>query len=125
MDTLFTCCLVLVGLVNLAPVLGMFSASKMEQTYGIELGSKDLAIMMRHRALLFGILGSFIICAVFVPVFQVPAMLMAGISMIGFVVLALHAGGYNQSIFKVLVVDLLGTGLLLVAVVVKVYSAEG
>ena len=116
-----TLCLVAVGLINLAPVLGILSASKMEKAYAVRIDSADLEILMRHRALLFGVLGGFILYSVFFPVYQIAAMIMAGISMIGFVVLVVVVGGYNRSIFKVLVADLVGIGLLLIAAGLNVF----
>ena len=120
MNTVFTLCLVIVGLINLAPVLGILSASKMAKAYGIGIASRDLEILMRHRALLFGLLGGFILCSVFFPVYQTAAMVMAGVSMIGFAVLVIVVGGYNPTISRVLKVDLVGIGFLLLAVVLKV-----
>jgi len=122
MSTLVTLCLVVVGLLNFAPVLGILSASTMEKTYGIDIASTDLEILMRHRALLFGVLGGFILYAAFFPVHQWEAMVMAGISMIGFAVLVVRVGGYNRSIHKVLVGDLVGCGFLLAAAVLKVFA---
>ena len=49
MSTAITVCLVIVGLVNVVPVLGIFSASKMEKDYDVRIASKDLEILMRHR----------------------------------------------------------------------------
>ena len=114
--------LVVVGLVNFVPVLGMISATRLEQAYSVNLASNDLQILMRHRALLFGVIGGFILYSAFFPAHQVAAMVMAAISMIGFVILAVLVGGYNKSIFKVLVGDLVGIGFLLAAVLLKVFS---
>ena len=122
MSTLITLCLVVVGLVNLAPVLGIFSGSKMEKAYDVRIASKDLEILMRHRALLFGVLGGFIIYAAFFPVYHIAAMVMAGVSMIGFAVLVVLVGGYNASIFKVLIGDLVGIAFLVAAALLKVFS---
>ena len=122
MNKLSTLCLVVVGLLNVAPVLGLISTPKLERAYAIELASKDLEILMRHRALLFGVLGGFVLYAAVVPLYQVAAMVMAGISMVGFAVLVVLVGGYNDSIFKVLVGDLVGIGFLLAAVLLKVFS---
>ncbi len=123
MSTLITVCLVIVGLVNVVPVLGIFSASKMEKAYDVRIASKDLEILMRHRALLFGVLGGFILYAAFFPVYHVAAMVMAGVSMIGFAILALWVGGYNASIRKVFIADLVGIGFLLAAAVLKVFES--
>lgn len=112
-------CLVIVGLINFVPVLGVFSAQKLERAYSVALAGSDLVILMRHRALLFGVLGGFILYSAFFPHYQAAAMIMAGVSMIGFAVLVVLVGGYNGAIFKVLVVDLAGILFLLLAAVLK------
>ena len=122
MGKLFTFCLVVVGLINIAPVLGIISAAKLEQAYSVNLASNDLEILMRHRALLFGVLGGFIIYSAFFPAFQVAAMVMAGVSMIGFAALVVLVGGYNAAILKVLIADLVGIGFLVAAALLKMFS---
>jgi len=114
-----TFCLVIVALINLAPVAGLLGAQKLESAYNIALSSNDLTILMRHRALLFGILGAFILYAAFVPSYQSAAMLMAAVSMIGFAALVYSTGGYNGAINKVLTMDIIGIVFLLIAVVLK------
>ncbi len=109
--------LILVGRINFIPVLGIFSQQNIENAYSIKLASDDLAILMKHRALLFGIIGGFVLYSVFVPSYQTAAMVLVGISMIGFVVLVLQVGEYNQSIFKILIADLVGIVFLLLAVI--------
>ena len=122
MNHLFTLCLVVVGLINFAPVLGMLSAPRLEQAYSISIPSKDLEILMRHRALLFGVLGGFILYSVFFPVYQVAAMVMAAVSMIGFAALAMRVGDHNKAIFKVFIADLVGIGFLVAAAILKALS---
>ena len=100
-------------------MLAAISAQKLEAAYSISLVSNDLIILMRHRALLFGVIGGFILYSAFVPVYQGPAMLMAAISMIGFVALMYGVGGYNDSLHKVLIIDYIGIVFLAVAVAIK------
>ena len=122
MSKLYILCLVVVGLVNFVPVVGLLSASKLEQAYSVSLASNDLEILMRHRALLFGVLGGFILYSVFFPAFQVAAMVMAGVSMVGFAVLVILVGGYNAAMLKVLIGDLVGIGFLVAAASLKMFS---
>ena len=120
-----TFCLVVVGLINLAPVVGVISAQKLESAYSVTLAGNDLAILMRHRALLFGILGAFILYSAFVPFYQSAAMIMGGVSMIGFALLVFGTGDYNEAIGKVLFIDILGILVLLAAVILKyVFKAD-
>ncbi len=85
MKVFFTLCLVLVGLVNLAPVVGVFSAQQMAEAYGVTINGSEMVVLMKHRALLFGLLGGFTLFAVFVRSLQLPALVMCGLSMSGFV----------------------------------------
>lgn len=111
--------LFLVGLVNFLPVLGVLSGGRIAQAYGIELPGPDLEILLRHRALLFGIVGGFVFYALFVPAMQWPAIVMAGVSMVGFLVFMLQVGDYNASLYRVMLVDIAGIVLLLATVVLK------
>jgi hypothetical protein len=119
MGKAITFCLVVVGLINFAPVVGVISAQKLESAYSVTFAGNDLAILMRHRALLFGILGAFILYSAFVPFYQPAAMIMGGVSMVGFALLVLVVGGYNEAVGKVLFIDILGILFLLAAVVLK------
>ena len=112
-------CLIIVGLINFIPVIGVLSSQRLEGAYSITLLSNDLIILMRHRALLFGVLGGFVLYSAFVKSYQGAAMLMAGISMIGFALLVFFVGEYNESIFNVLIADLVGVTILLIAVILK------
>ena len=125
MNKAITICLIIVGLINLAPVIGVISAGKLEQAYSVSLASKDLEILMRHRAILFGVLGGFILYSAFSPSYQSAAMLMGGVSMVGYAALVYLVGGYNESIFKVLIVDIVGIVFLVAAVLLKFVSRGG
>ena len=112
-------CLLLVGLINFIPVFGILSVEKLISAYAVSIEGNDMAILLRHRALLFGILGGFIIFSAFKPHYQTVAMVMAGISMIGFAYLVLSTGSYNTAISKILVFDIVGIVLLLLAIFLK------
>lgn len=113
---LITVLLLIVGLINFLPVIGLFSTARMEALYGIDIADPNLEILMRHRALLFGLVGGFVIVAAFVPSWQPAAMGFALISMAGFVLVALTIGDFNAGIRKVIVADVVGLAALLPAV---------
>ena len=119
MSKLITVCLVIVGLINFVPVLAIISVQQLEEAYSISLLSNDLIILMKHRALLFGILGGYILYSAFIRIHQGPAILMAAISMVGFVVILHYVGDYNESLNKVLIFDYVGLIFLALAVVLK------
>ena len=123
MNIAVTGLLVIVGLINLAPVLGILSAHRLAEGYGVEVSSVDLEILLRHRALLFGILGGFILYAAFKPELQPAAMAMAAVSMVGYALLAWLADGANAQLMKVLVVDLVGIVCLVAAILLRMLQA--
>jgi len=111
--------LLIVGVINFLPVVGILSAETLSSAYSIELIGNDIIILMRHRALLFGILGGFIIFSAFKPIYQSAAIIMAAISMLGFLGFLWVAGDYNASISRVAFVDLLGIVCLSLAAMLK------
>ena len=124
MNKIVMALLIIVGLINFLPVIGVLSATNITQAYSVVLTSNDLVILMRHRALLFGIVGGFILYSVIAPQHQVVAMVMAAISMVGYLGLMWSVGGYNSSILKVAVVDMVGIGFLFTAAVLKYAAAR-
>lgn len=116
--------LIIIGIINFLPVLGLLSVGRLESAYGVEILSHDLAILMRHRALLFGLIGGFVIYSAFNPVYRSPALFLAGLSMIGFVILAHMTGEFNQNIKKIVLVDYVGIVILGVAIVIRFFHVR-
>ena len=124
MNKAFVFCLLIVGLINFAPIAGTLGVKKLEKAYDVSIDNPDLSILMRHRALLFGLLGGFILVSILVPAYQVPAMIMAAISMVGFAVICHTEVGYNMAIGKVLIADYVGILFLALAGLFKVFGAN-
>ena len=117
MPKVITVLLIIVGLINLLPLLGVLGSDRLSSLYGLDLTESNIAILMRHRALMFGIIGGFILYAAWVPSLQLPAFGAAFLSMSSFVLLAWVEGNANTEIRKVVMVDLVGLLILLVALV--------
>ena len=49
--------LILVGLIHLLPLSGVLGSERLASLYGLSFSEPNLAILMRHRAVLFGLLG--------------------------------------------------------------------
>lgn len=116
--------LILVGIINFLPLMGLLSVDRLQALYGISATEPNVQILMRHRAILFGLVGGFIIYAAFNPGFQPIAMIMAFISMAGYIVLCLQIGGFNELLRKILWVDVVGL-LLLAAAFVLFLKGKG
>ncbi len=112
-------CLALVGLINILPLVGVISSAQLQSAYSIVIGSADLEILMRHRALLFGCVGGYVLLSVVKKEHQATSMIMAGVSMLGFVAIAHDVGGFNPAIARVLIADYVGIGFLALATLLK------
>lgn len=105
MEKVIAALLVLVGLIHLMPVSGVLGAERLSALYGVSIADPDLTILMRHRAVLFGLLGMFMIYAAFKPALQPLALITGGISVVSFIAIAWSVGGYNEAIRKVVLAD--------------------
>lgn len=98
--------LVLVGLGNVLPLVGVLSAARLQALYGVAIEDPVLLLLMRHRAVLFGLLGGFVLASIAWPSWRVPALWLALLSMLAFVLLAGWDGQGSMAIRKVFWVDL-------------------
>jgi hypothetical protein len=102
------------GAFNLYSVIGVFGPDYLSTLYGVRIKDSNLLILMRHRALLFGLLGGLLIIAAFRPSLQLAAIGAGLASMLGIIALALNSGDYNPLLHRIVVVDsILSLGLLL------------
>lgn len=106
MDKVVTGLLVLVGIIHLLPISGVLGVERLSALYGVSVGEPNLEILMRHRAVLFGLLGLFLVYAAFQPALQSLAIVAGLVSVVSFIAIAWAVGGYNESVHKVVIVDL-------------------
>jgi hypothetical protein len=117
MSRLITALFVAAGLVNLLPLAGVLGAERLESLYGMPFAGDDLLLLMRHRAVLFGLLGAFIIAAGFRKPWRVPAAVAGLISMLAYMLLALPLAAHNAAIQRVFWIDAAAVLLLLTGLV--------
>jgi hypothetical protein len=87
----------------------------------MSLDDPNLFVLMRHRAVLFGLLGLFLVYAAFRTSFQ-PAALIAGlVSVASFLWLAWSVGGYNAQLARVVTADIVALICLVVGGAAYVY----
>ncbi|MEM7433351.1 MAG: phosphopantetheine adenylyltransferase [Pseudomonadota bacterium] len=118
MKYIVTTALLIAGIINILPVTGVISAGQLETLYGLSFENNDLVILMRHRAILFGLLGAFMIYAAFRPTLQTLACIAGLISMLAFVVLAYASQPFGEALRKIVIADVIGSLLLLAALIV-------
>jgi hypothetical protein len=122
MQKLISVMLLVVAIIHLLPLIGVFSSTQLSSLYGLDFSEPNLAILMRHRAILFGLLGAFFACAAFRPALQPGAFVAAFISIVSFMLLARTTGGYNSQVARVFAGDVVALVALLVAVIAYVLA---
>ena len=122
MEKIVTGLLVLVGIIHLLPVSGVLGVERLVALYGVSLGEPNLEILMRHRAILFGLLGLFLVYAAFQPSLKLMAIVAGLVSVVSFIAIAWSVGGYNDAVRKVVIADVLATIGLIAAGVIRVVS---
>ena len=113
--TALAAALVLAGVINTLPLMGVLGAERLQALYAMPFEDANLRILMRHRAVLFGLLGGAMIAAAFIPHWRAPLAIAGLVSMVSFIVLAQLEGGGNAAIRRVVVADVIAIVPLLAA----------
>ena len=106
---------IIVGIIHLMPLTGAFGGEYLSGLYGLSFADPNLQILMRHRAVLFGLLGTFFIFAAFQATYQPLAFIAGFISILSYLALALSIGGYNAELGRVFYADLVALACLVIA----------
>jgi hypothetical protein len=121
MQALVSAMLVVVAIIHLLPLLGVLGAPQLALFYGLDFSDPNLAILMRHRAVLFGLMGAFFLYAAFKPALQPIAFAAGFVSIVSFLVLAWMTGDYNPQIARICAGDLVALVALVVAVIARMW----
>ena len=97
--------LIVAGLIHFLPVAGVTGADRLTSMYAIPFADPNLLILMRHRAVMLGLLGGFALYGAFRPALRAPAIALGAVSLASLVSLAWSIGGYNEALAKVVRAD--------------------
>lgn len=117
MERIFRILLFIAGGINFAPSLLAFLPSKIPSSYGLEMLNQNYELVLRHRAVMLGIVGGLMIYAAISKKYYTLAFVVGFISMISFVLFYLMLDGINPELEKVMKLDLLAIGLLLLGLI--------
>lgn len=106
MRSLISLMLIITGIIHLLPLSGVLGVERLSVLYGMAFSDPNLVILMRHRAVLFGLLGLFFIAAAFKPAWQPLAFVAGFTSVVSFLWLAWSVGGYNAQLGRVVITDI-------------------
>lgn len=115
MNHLITIMLIITGIIHVLPVTGVLGSARLTALYGCSFSDPNLAILTRHRAVLFGLLGAFLIHAAFTPALHALAFIAGFVSVMSFLLLVHATPGSNAPIRRVYVADLVALACLLIA----------
>lgn len=114
MESIFRVALLLAGIVNLLPAALAFLPAKISASYGVAVPDANTELLLRHRAVLFGIVGGLLVFAALSRKHYAPAVVAGVVSMGSFVGLYFLLGGVNQELRRVMLIDVVAL-LVLVA----------
>lgn len=106
----------LIGVINTLPLIGVVSAGRLGALYGVAWTDPTTILLLRHRAVLFGIIGGFILYSAFKPGLQPLAMLAAGVAMGSFLLLKGESGG---ALATIVLMDWIGLAALALAAILR------
>lgn len=121
MRYLVSAMLVVVGVIHMLPLPGVLGSERLAALYGLSFSEPSLSILMRHRAVLFGLLGLFLLFAAFRPAFQTVAFIAGFVSVVSFLLLAWSVGSYNAQVARVFMADIVALACLIIGVTAHVY----
>jgi hypothetical protein len=122
LDKIASVILVIVGIINILPLIVFFDPTKTVKLYGFPIEGESLIILMRHRSVLLGLVGIALIIAAFKSEYLVLAVGLALVSKIAFNFLTFTSASYTPEIQNVALIDVGSIVLLLIAVGLHFYA---
>ena len=122
MDKICSIILIIVGIINILPIIVFFDPTKTAKLYGVPIDGENLIILMRHRGVLLSLVGLMLIFAAFKPEFRVFAIMIALISKLAFIYLTLTTSNYTAEVRQVALIDVGAIVLLLSVLGIHFYS---
>lgn len=111
--------LAITGVIHILALAGVAGSNALERIYGVTTIDPNVELLLRHRAILFGLLGTGFLIAAFRRDWQPFALAVAIVSTASFVLLGWMLPERNEAIDRVVLVDLVLAPLLVVASVLR------
>jgi heme A synthase len=113
MELIYRITLFIAGIINILPALLAFLPEKISKSYGIEIPDANYELLLRHRAILFGIIGGLMIYSALVKKHYELSTIAGLVSMVSFIIIYFLIGkDINSELKKVLIIDVVATVIL-------------
>ena len=114
METVFRVCLFISGVINFMPSLLAFWSNKISSSYGIDVPNSNDELLLRHRAVMLGIIGGVMIFSAISKKYYSLSVSIGLISMVSFIILYALVGNINSELQKVMQIDIAAILILLI-----------
>lgn len=108
----------LVALLHALPLAGVLGAARLSTLYGVDARDPTLELLLRHRAVLFGLLAALLAWAAWQPALRGLGLIAGLVSVASFLLLALQAGTLTAPVATVFKLDVAALVLLVIAGIV-------
>jgi len=106
---------IVAAIINLLPLSGLIGAPPLEKAYGVSVQGPDMAVLLRHRAVLFGVVGGLLLAGAFVPSLRAIGFAAGMVSMVSFLIFRALEGDGNEALARVAMIDYVGIVVLGIA----------
>jgi hypothetical protein len=113
MHYIISIALLVAAVIHVIPLSGVLGGKRLEQLYGVALKDPNTEILLRHRAVLFGLLGLLLAAAAYHAELRTLAFCTGLASTISFLIIARMCGGYNAQLSRVVAADIVAIAALL------------
>ncbi len=125
MELIFRITLFIAGLINLLPALLAFLPDKISKSYGIEIPNSNYELLLRHRSILFGIIGGLMIYSALVKKHYGLSTIAGLVSMTSFIILYFLIGkDINSELKKVMMIDVVATVILCIGFILFLLKSK-
>ena len=116
-ERVITGLMLIVAIIHLLPLVGVLGVERINALYATSISDPTLEILMRHRAVMFGILGGIFAYAAFIPSVQPLAFFAAVVSVASFFWLVFSVGNPTGALTSIVVADIVAAIALVGAIV--------
>lgn len=111
------------GIINLIPSFSAFFPEKFSKLYGVDISDINYELLLRHRAVLFGIIGGLMIYSAISKKLYLVSSIAGLVSMISFITLYfLLFEGLNNEFDNIILLDVAATLILIAGLIVYYFS---